>query len=483
MVDELFLFGRPGGNPDAQLLDAFASVFDRPDIVLYVLGEPSDDYQQMVDRESIRRVIYDHEIDDALPDNPDISYLQRFESRLSTPNLWQAIVADRRLIKEGMALFYHRDVSPYSHDELLSHLEARIRLLEPIFEDHQFDLVYGQQIMYVGGMLSYMLARTHEVPFFRIATTRVSDRYTAQESIEERSPQIEAAFRKACSDSSGFSLDEARQHVRSVRKGGPLYTTPARGREGRAAFSPENVRKFVRNPGKYLATDYYYNVPAVQMTIARGIKRIRKWYLSKFGDFDAFDPDREYAYFPLQVQPELALMIRARYRNDFPAVVRNVAQSLPIGMELYVNEHPNMYGVREGSFYDRLRRLPNVRILDRSVSTADIVENASLTICINSTAGLESLFHDTPVVTLSDPSYVVMDSVQHASTWRQLTPCVRAAMAAGVDQEELVRYVAANLDIGISHNQSRSSYYEEICRQMRRSVRESAETAWRDALS
>lgn len=482
MVTELFLFGRPGGSPDEQLLDAFESIFEEPQIVLYVLGEPSEDYPRMIDRPSITEIIYDRELDQKRPSKPDISYLRSFESRLSDSNLWRAIVADRRLSKNGVALFFHHDSSPYSHTELLSHLEPRARVLENTFTEHDFDLVYGQQIMYVGGMLAYLLATTRSIPFFRIATTRISDRYTAQESTEERSPQIDAAFEAACQDPTQFSIEAAREYVKSVRDGGPLYTTPSRGRSGKAKLTTKNVVKFVSNPTKYLRTGYYYNTSGVQLATARWKKQARKWLLSAKDTFDEFDSSKEFVYFPLQVQPELALMIRARYLNDFPAVIRNVAQSLPIGMELFMNEHPNMLGVRETSFYERLKRLSNVRIIGPSVSTSEIIRNASVTVCINSTAGFESLFHDTPVVTLSEPSYAVMENVRQAPTWGDLTSCIRTAIEEGVDQDELICYVAANLDVGISHNQPQETYYEKICKQMRRSIESPPEDAWKGGI-
>jgi len=76
----------------------------------------------------------------------------------------------------------------------------------------------------------------------------------------------------------------------------------------------------------------------------------------------------------------------------------------------------------------------------------------------------------------------MMDSVKHCSSWNNLTSKIRSAMEAGVDETELIRYVAANLDVGISHEQPQDAYYRQLCQKMKRSVELSPDSAWREAV-
>lgn len=465
MTDTILVLGRIGGAPQEELLDAFEHVFNDSELVFYALGEPTEAFDQKVARDSIVDVVYDLDVENERPTDPDLEYLRTVERRLPNSPLWRSLVADRRLTKDGIAGVYHRSQSPYSHRELLAHAEARLRSLESLFAEYDFTFVYTQQIMYLAGHLAFLLADSRDIPRFRFATTRIKDRYVAQDGFAEHSAPVASLFREADVESS-LPYAAADDYLSAVQSGEPLYTVPDTRQWEKFAFSLDNVQKFLSDPMKYVDTEYYYDQPALKQLLAVQKKRLRERWLFWRNTFDEFDTDARFAYFPLHVQPELALMVRAPFFMDLPTVVRNCAKCLPAGMKLYVKEHPNMVGVRDSSFYDELRRLPHVRVISPSVNSTDVLEHAEVTISINSSVGLQSLIHEVPVVTLSNPNYSLMESVQTAESYDGLYLRIVAALDNGVNWEELRRYIAVNLRIGASHDQPASAYFERLCRQI-----------------
>jgi hypothetical protein len=59
-------------------------------------------------------------------------------------------------------------------------------------------------------------------------------------------------------------------------------------------------------------------------------------------------------------------------------VIRQLAISLPIDMQLVVKEHPWMVGKRSQSFYRKLLNIPRVRLARPEMQARDLIRDASL---------------------------------------------------------------------------------------------------------
>ena len=77
--------------------------------------------------------------------------------------------------------------------------------------------------------------------------------------------------------------------------------------------------------------------------------------------YDPYESESDFAFFPLQFEPEISLLLLAPFMTDQLYVIKQIAQSLPVGMCLYVKEHPHMVPYRPRSFYRDLKKIPNVK--------------------------------------------------------------------------------------------------------------------------
>ena len=96
---------------------------------------------------------------------------------------------------------------------------------------------------------------------------------------------------------------------------------------------------------------------------------------------------------PLSVQPELSTNLWAPMFTNLFELIRQIAISLPSGMSLVVKEHPIMLGRRSKKYYEKLKLLPNVKLINPNILTNDVInnENCELVTVVSGTSGFEAL--------------------------------------------------------------------------------------------
>ena len=134
----------------------------------------------------------------------------------------------------------------------------------------------------------------------------------------------------------------------------------------------------------------------------------------KFFKYDNLKDIEKYAYFPLSVQPELSTNLWAPIFTNLFELIRQVAISLPSGITLVVKEHPIMIGRRAKKYYEKLKSLPNVKLINPYIRTNDVINNAKcdLVTVVSGTSGFEAALLGKKVIQFSDTFYKVLPNVK-----------------------------------------------------------------------
>jgi hypothetical protein len=105
-----------------------------------------------------------------------------------------------------------------------------------------------------------------------------------------------------------------------------------------------------------------------------------------------------YVYFPLHLQPELTTAAQGGVFADQLLAVEALSAWVPKGCAIYLKENPKQTEKQRGPlFYQRLRALPNVRLLGRQENSVELIRNSVGVATITGTTGWEALFHGKPV--------------------------------------------------------------------------------------
>ena len=103
------------------------------------------------------------------------------------------------------------------------------------------------------------------------------------------------------------------------------------------------------------------------------------------------DLSKKYIYFALHLDPEIPTIpaLAGKYYDQMRAL-ENLSSAIPDGMLIYVKENPKQTDImRSKSFFDRLRKLKNVKLVNRN--TYELIDNSQFVATISGTVGWEAM--------------------------------------------------------------------------------------------
>lgn len=116
-------------------------------------------------------------------------------------------------------------------------------------------------------------------------------------------------------------------------------------------------------------------------------------------------PKRNYFVFPLHYTEDAQLTFREPLMDQFK-LIRNISRALPYGYYLYVKPHPHYLGsdVSLREIY-KLKKIPNIKIIDPLLPIMDLIKNSAGVITINSSTGFEALVSGIQVLSFGHEFY------------------------------------------------------------------------------
>lgn len=143
-------------------------------------------------------------------------------------------------------------------------------------------------------------------------------------------------------------------------------------------------------------------------SINRNISRKAKIkYLNMFKSkiFSSVDLTEKYVLYPLHFQPESSTSVNAMYYINQYEVIKNVAFSLPMGITLYVKDHPHAFGYFPLNFYKKISEIPNVKLVHCDENTDKLIKNSEFLVTLTGTMGYEALLNKKPVMCFGEVFY------------------------------------------------------------------------------
>ncbi|HEY7603064.1 MAG TPA: hypothetical protein VH760_02295 [Gaiellaceae bacterium] len=159
--------------------------------------------------------------------------------------------------------------------------------------------------------------------------------------------------------------------------------------------------------------------------------------------YDRPSTSRPFVYFPLHVTDDYKITRVIPHCSDQVSLVEQVADALPVGYDLVLKEHPMSLGRNSIGLLRRLRRRPNVRLVEPHTSTHDLIRDSVGVAVISSTVGLEALLYDKPVLTLGDPFYSGLGVTLDVQSFAEIRERVPELLRFRPDPERIRRFLHA----------------------------------------
>ncbi|MDO8553014.1 MAG: hypothetical protein Q7S01_05865 [bacterium] len=432
-------------------IEEFCALVSTRTSLKFLLRQKDVSYSELLLDEDIQRRYRDEVIDWA--------YLQWLEREYGMPNLWPYINVDRVIRFGQLVREYPHDTPHYSHEDMLKMLQCYAKAIIVFLEKEKPTFLFSSPPGAMCTVLFHHIAKKMDVRIFimgfpcirnRALVSEWYDRFTFVESFVEK-------HQKQPTETIPH-FEDARSFIREFRERPRVYSAvhePARRKfTRRQHFSFLAPQKFAPMLGWILEmTREWWNNREARgdystirpWNFIRDAMRRKTRNLIGFDDlYDDWNYSHPFAFYPLHLEPELNLLLMARFDIDQVVLIRRVAQSLPVGMKLVVKEHPQMVSFRPRRFYKEIKKIPNVMLIRPEISGFDVIARAALVTLVAGTAGWEAALFGKPVITFGNVFYNALPSVTRSSTPEELPALVREKLVNFTfDEDALVRFVAA----------------------------------------
>ena len=427
---------------------------------------------------------------------PDLEKLARFEREVGgEAGLFGAIVADRRLFM-GPDCTYTQDYRRrFTDDELLCILQRGLEEMERLFDTLNPDVLVSFISVTMLDYLAYLFAKARGVRILNLRPTRVGDRVSFSNTLNDPSPELAAAVAQLEGGRDSKFLQDAKNYIKRVREEHGRYegvvspsdqpalkANTSRHMKLSGVFSA--ARNYLRYRSSTAASDNHVPDPLRNMIFTafinpRRAKKVRGVLQADYVSGQSLKNLR-YIFFPLHTEPEVSLLVYGRPYVNQIEIIRMLAMSLPIDMVLVVKEHPWMVGKRSMDAYKKMLNIPRVRLADPKLEARTLIQESDMVAVITGSVALEAAMLGKPVITFGDCPYNLLpDSmVRRCDDPRHIQTVVRKALNEYTgDDNALENYIAAVFETSVSanlysvllgkknvHVEQSSSYNDEIAK-------------------
>ena len=301
-------------------------------------------------------------------------------------------VSDRHLGRGYALAGYYHPRSRYSEGtNYVQMLHAYNELIA--YWRNQFDQKRPTLVIQ-GGKVVAVIAKVAGVPYRQIAGARIKNfHYWARNEYFE-TDELAGAYANASGDLDvEATLDKPYLSHRMIRKNF-LATNRKRDLPKRMIFMLIrqiywHLRKYEKARGYLLSQRLAYEIRK-----QRDIARLSGSHMPDLASVK----NQRFVFFALHTEPEIALQTLSPEYFYQQAAIAAISRDLPAGVRLVVKDAPYSLGRRPKNFYDQIRDLKNVVLLETLEPGLDIVRQAAAVVTITGTVGFEAAFLGKPVI-------------------------------------------------------------------------------------
>lgn len=424
----------------------------------YVYTRQSYDFLKTQTDIKYGTLLLDGEVHDKYKDEKvDQAYLDTLAKKIGLPSLWPYLAVDRVLMSGQLVREYPYDECKYTHEELLRILQAHAKAIEKMLDDEKPDFLFCSVIGGVGAMLLFHLCKARGIKIVLLNTGCVRDRWLISETYDsfsdvdniftnERARLLASPARAQADEFLKNFREKPIPYIKTttpqsqpVSRGKQFkFLNPKKGWQSLSTWTRE-VKTSFSDPSR---GDYDYIGPWNYLRDL--VKRKARNLIGANDMYDAFDPNEDFAFFPLHYEPEVSLLLQAPYYTDQAHLIKQIAKSLPVHMKLYVKEHPAMVEYRPRSFYKMIKKMPNVKLISPTVSGYEILPKTKLILTITGTSGWEGTFLKKPVITFGHWFYNSLSFIKYCDKIEELPQLIDSQLKSfNFNEEELAAFLAA----------------------------------------
>lgn len=420
----------------------------------YVLTRQSFDYLKSQKEIEYSQLLLDEDIHNRYKNEPlDLTYIKWLEKEYGMPNLWRYIEVDRIIRYNMLVREYPYNTPRYSHEEMMRILQVKAKAIILFLKETAPDAIVFAVVGDMSTLLLYHIAKKMNIKILFIRNSRIDEMFAITDYYQGMS-SIEETFKRGPKDA---YIEKARAYLNKFREkpvppaaiDSPKEKPTTRRLQFRFLHPKGLLRSlswFVQMSWEYAKNphrDDYSEIKPWHYVIDRVKRKVR--VLRGFNNlYDTINLKEDYAFFPLQLEPELGSLLLCPFYTDQLWLAKQIARSLPVHFKLYIKEHPAMFGYRPQSFYEELKKIPNVKLIDPCFFSFNITKNAKLIFTQTGSVGWEGLLYKKPIITFGDVFYNNLPMSKKCVAIENLPHIIQEHLEHFQhDEEALIRFIGA----------------------------------------
>lgn len=364
----------------------------------------------------------------------DYDFLRIFKKEYGVPNLWPYINLDRVLMYNQLVRAYPADSSKYSHEDLIKIFQVTAKAVINFLEEEKPDFIFFQIVGNLGSYLLYEVAKKKGISTYFVYEPRTGNTQTISKSYAKHS-YIDNTIKYIKENKNDPKVEEK---VREAKE----FLEEFQDKPFYYLRNSEAISKYTQNVASRIYHFKFLKLKNIWISIHWFFKSYFDYFLNKNNDkndystikpwweawdklvrklrilrgykdlYDDVDLKEDYAYFALHFEPESLFPFTAPFYTDQQWVIAQTAKSLPLHYKLYVKDHPQMYGNRPRSYYKKLKKIPNVKLIKPSYSSLELIQDSKIVTTITGTAAWEAALLKKPVIVFGEVFYSQLSTIK-----------------------------------------------------------------------
>lgn len=308
----------------------------------------------------------------------------------------------------------------YNNNYFVRLKSALLQFFEEIIDLYKPEMIIYENVSNTFSYFAYLVAVKKGVPYKGFSASRLPGRYEISEGPFEFD-SLEETFKKIRSGEIVVPEDvqsSVREYIDGIESTEPDYMRTNKLSDVSILSRYIKKEKIIKLISliKYSFGNSYYNfqignpLKTHLNLFLRNLRRSIKCRIIKNG-YDEYDIDQPFFLYPLHFHPESSTSILAGNNLDEYEVIRSIAFNLPEGTSLYVKDHKSAWGYPSLKFYKKLKKLPNVRLIQPDAPTKVLIKNSIAVTTLTSTVGYEALLIGKPVLLFGRVFYEIHENV------------------------------------------------------------------------
>lgn len=384
---------------------------------------------------------------------------------LGIDSVWPFVVTLKHYARSYGDKYYYSFRQSVSDEQIEDYILAVYKYLKIFFDEFKPDVVVAPVFGDMRHIMCNLMCEQRGVKMLALTDSKVRGLFvTTYGYRNDRGPFYDLVASLNRGDAASSSSERARQYIREFRDKFKQADYMEKVFRPKSFFAKalDELRPW-RDIWQWFTDRPINEVPALGITpdfrpprvvLRDHFARKRNQHLANRFPYHPLKKLGNFAYFPLQVQPEATIDVMAPYFNNQIEVARQAAISLPGGMTLAVKEHPAMVGKRSFSYYEKLALLPNVKLIDYRLQNEDVLRKTAVVISPSSTTISEAAFFRKPAVQLGDLGTTqLLPNVFRHTDMTTLAGKIKELLSLSFHtveyEQKLENFVAAAYDTGL----------------------------------